>query len=109
MIHTVADLARALKFLGEVEHIGQTSFDIRITDSEPSKTVRFVTTQRDLEERLRTIADDHPEEAWGQRGLTAGEAAGRLLTVHLEELIDNLNEGTQAIVIAKDGISVKGR
>lgn len=107
MTYTVADLAFSLKFLGEVRNVDQTSFDIRIADPKPSRTVKIETTQKDLDERLRAIAEDHPEKAWGQGSLTAEEGAKRLLTVHLEELIDNLEDGNKAIVVSKAGIYEK--
>ncbi|GAA1864320.1 hypothetical protein [Brevibacterium marinum] len=107
LIHTVEGLALTLKSFGDVNNLGQTSFDLHTTDPVSPRAVTVEVTQEDLEGRLRAIAGNHPEQAWGEESLTPGEAAGRLLTVHLEEVIDNLDEGTETVVISKDGIFAK--
>ncbi|MGC2940737.1 MULTISPECIES: hypothetical protein [unclassified Brevibacterium] len=67
------------------------------------------TTPADLKARLTDLARGHPEQVWGPPGVTAEEAAWRLLTVHVEEVIDCMDEDGLTVVIGSDDISVKGR
>lgn len=105
---TMDSLAQALTSIGYVDRVSQTSFALRTVDPVAPMSVIVEATQADLEGRLNDIARGHPEEVWSQLGLTSEEAAWRLLAVHLEEVIDGLDEEGQTIGILKDGISVKG-
>ncbi|WP_209323990.1 hypothetical protein [Brevibacterium renqingii] len=105
---TLDDLAAALESVGHVERISQTSFAVRTVDPVLPRSAVVESTQADLEERINDIAGQHPETIWAQSGLTAEDAAWRLLSVHVEEAIDGMTEDGQTIVIRKDDISVKG-
>ena len=105
MIRTVADLASALEDLGDVRNVDESSFDLRCTDVEPARWFRVEVTQEDLEARLKTLRQGSPQEAWANVG--AEEAAGRLLTIHIEEATPGFEEGIDTIIVSGDGISGK--
>lgn len=105
---TLDDLAAALESIGHVERISQTSFALLTVDPVLPRSAVVQSTQADLEGRINEIAGLHPEEIWGQPGLTSEEVAWRLLVVHVEEVIDCMDEDGQTVVIRKDDISVKG-
>ena len=108
MTHTLDDLAKKLESIGHVDRISQTSFALRTVDPVLPRSAIVETTQSDLEGRIDDLASGHPEQIWGQPGLTSEEAAWRLLSVHLVEVIDCMDEDGQTVVIRKDDISVKG-
>lgn len=108
MTPTLEDLAELLEVIGPMERLSQTSFVLRTVDPVLPRSAIVETTQADLEGRINDLASGHPEQIWGQPGLTSEEAAWRLLSVHLVEVIDCMDEDGQTVVIRKDAISVKG-
>ena len=105
MIQTIADLASQLAYLGEIKNIGQESFDIYVDDIDPPRWVRIEVTQSNLEERLRTISQGSPEEAFGN--LTNREAAESLLTIHIEESLYSPDEHVESLAVLPEGICRK--
>jgi hypothetical protein len=103
------DLAQKLTSIGHVDRISETSFAVRTADPVLPRSAIVETTQADLELRLTDLAGGHPEQIWGQPGLTSDEAAWRLLAVHVEEVIDCMDEDGQTVVILAGGVSVKGK
>jgi hypothetical protein len=108
MTRTLKSLEEALKSIGHVDRISETSFALRTADPVLPRSAIVETTQADLEGRLNDLASRHPERIWEHSGLTSEEAAWRLLAVHLEEVIDCMDEDGETVVIRKDRISVKG-
>lgn len=103
------DLAQKLATIGQVDRISETSFAVRTADPVLPRSAIVETTQADLEGRINDLASSHPEQIWGEPGLTSEEAAWRLLVVHLEEAIDSMDEDSQTVVILQDRISIKDR
>lgn len=109
IIPNLEDLAERLEVIGHVERLSQTAFALRTVDPVLPRSAIVETTQADLEGRINDLASGHPEQIWNQPGLTSEEAAWRLLSVHLVEVIDCMDEDGQKVVIHKDAISVKGK
>lgn len=109
MTPTMEDLADRLRLMGHMDRIDETTFAVRTADPILPRSAIVETTQADLEARLTDLARGRPEQAWGQPGLTSEEAAWRLLFVHLEEVIDCMDEDGSTVAIYGDEISVEDR